>query len=124
MKRMESVQFFTSWKKFGSKEESPSGGIYNSHTRRSQETKSMIFSFASAWVIFNGYSIPDVKKLTRNAVGELFNSQLGCLTICRKANWMSAKPMAEVSPQKCGKTMKIFLRSRMLTNSQNSSIWA
>ncbi|MFT4855938.1 MAG: starch phosphorylase [Algoriphagus sp.] len=82
-------------KKFGNKEEVTKRVVFTTHTPEEAGNEKHDIYLCERMGYFNGYSLPDVKKLT-GMRGDLFNHSLAALRFARKANGVS-KLHGEVS---------------------------
>ncbi|WP_075348674.1 alpha-glucan family phosphorylase [Algoriphagus marinus] len=108
-------------KKFGSKEEVTKRVVFTTHTPEEAGNEKHDIFLCERMGYFNGYSIPDVKKLT-GMRGELFNHSLAALRFARKANGVS-KLHGEVS-REMWKDYENIPEISHVTNSQNFNYWA
>jgi starch phosphorylase len=108
-------------KKFGSKEEVTKRVVFTTHTPEEAGNEKHDIFLCERMGYFNGYSIPDVKKLT-GMRGELFNHSLAALRFARKANGVS-KLHGEVS-REMWKDYENIPEITHVTNSQNFKYWA
>lgn len=108
-------------KKFGSKEEVTKRLVFTTHTPEEAGNEKHDIFLCERMGYFNGYSLPDVKKLT-GISGDLFNHSLAALRFARKANGVS-KLHGEVS-REIWKDYENIPEITHVTNSQNFKYWA
>jgi glycogen phosphorylase len=108
-------------KKFGNKEDVTKRVVFTTHTPEEAGNEKHDIYLCERMGYFNGYSLPDVKKLT-GMRGDLFNHSLAALRFARKANGVS-KLHGEVS-REMWKDYENIPEITHVTNSQNFKYWA